>query len=194
MKPMTLHEMCFGGLSPNPLIGTKRPARRPSAPRVLAAQRAAMRRVTGGGAHPLGVPMVVLTYQPHTDWPYPGAENFSSVTDGIEAAVALAQQVAGEKNVGVAANTIARRCLEAGLLDEVVVDLVPIVMGKGGPYSSELPEDHPQLLADPTTLTWCFQTTGCECGLRRRQCGQRAEDDQRPDRPGPQHLPHRTSA
>ena len=34
--------------------------------------------------------------------------------------------------MGVAANTIARQCLEAGLLDEVVVDLVPIVMGKGG--------------------------------------------------------------
>ena len=33
--------------------------------------------------------------------------------------------------MGVAANTIARQCLEAGLLDEVVVDLVPIVMGKG---------------------------------------------------------------
>lgn len=34
--------------------------------------------------------------------------------------------------MGVAANTIARQCLEAGLLDEVVVDLVPIVMGKRG--------------------------------------------------------------
>jgi dihydrofolate reductase len=71
-------------------------------------------------------------HQPPTDRRYPGAENFSFVTDGIEAAVALAQQVAGEKNVGVAAGTFARRCLEAGLLDEVVVELVPIVMGRGG--------------------------------------------------------------
>jgi dihydrofolate reductase len=53
--------------------------------------------------------------------------------------------------VGVAAGMFARQCLEAGLLDEVVVDLVPIVMGKGRPYSGELPGDHPQLLADPTT-------------------------------------------
>jgi dihydrofolate reductase len=88
---------------------------------------------------------MVLTHQPPMDWRYPGAENFSFVTDGIEAAVALAQHVAGEKYVGVAANTVARQCLEAGLLDEVVVDLVPIVMGKGGPNSSELPENHPQL-------------------------------------------------
>jgi len=76
--------------------------------------------------------VVVLTHKPPTDWRYPGAENFSFVTDGIEAAVALAQQVAGEKNVGVAAGTFARQCLEAGLLDEVVVELVPIVMGRGG--------------------------------------------------------------
>jgi hypothetical protein len=52
------------------------------------------------------------------DLRYPGAENFSFVTDGIEAAVALAQQVAGEKNVGVAAGTVAPQCLEAGLLDD----------------------------------------------------------------------------
>jgi dihydrofolate reductase len=76
--------------------------------------------------------MVVLTHQPPTDWRHPGAENFSFVTDGIEAAGALAQQVAGEKNVGVAAGTIARQCLETGLLDEVIVDLVPIVMGRDG--------------------------------------------------------------
>jgi dihydrofolate reductase len=94
--------------------------------------------LTGGwrGTHPLGVPVVVLTHEPPTDWDYPGAENFSFVSDGIEAAVALAQQVAGKKNVGVAAGTIARQCLEAGLLDEVAVDLVPVVMGKDGPISA----------------------------------------------------------
>ena len=70
------------------------------------------------GAHPLGVPVVVLTHEPPTDWDYPGADDFSFVTDGIAPAVALAQQIAGDKNVGVAAGTIARQCLEAGLLDE----------------------------------------------------------------------------
>jgi dihydrofolate reductase len=71
---------------------------------------------------------VALTHRPPTDWRYTGAENFSFVTDGIEAAVALAQQVVGEKNGGVAAGTFARQCLEAGLLDAVIVELVPIVM------------------------------------------------------------------
>ncbi len=110
--------------------------------------------VTDGwrGTHPLGVPVVVLTHEPPTDWKYPGAENFFFVTEGIEAAVARAQQVAGGKNVGVAAGTIARQCLEAGLLDEVAVDLVPVVMGQGRPYFGELSDDHPYLLGDPTTL------------------------------------------
>jgi dihydrofolate reductase len=109
--------------------------------------------VTDGwrGAHPLGVPVVVLTHQPPTDWDYPGADSFSFVTDGIKPAVALAQKIAAEKNVGVAAGTIARQCLEAGLLDEVAVDLVPVVMGKGRPYFGGLSEG-PQLLGDPTTL------------------------------------------
>ena len=110
--------------------------------------------VTDGwrGTHPLGVPVVVLTHEPPTDWNYPGAENFFFVTEGIEAAVARAQQVAGGKNVGVAAGTTARQCLEAGLLDEVAVDLVPVVMGQGRPYFGELSDDHPYLLGDPTTL------------------------------------------
>jgi dihydrofolate reductase len=110
--------------------------------------------VTDGwrGTHPLGVPVVVLTHEPPTDWNYPGAENFFFVTEGIEAAVARAQQVAGGKNVGVAAGTIARQCLEAGLLDEVAIDLVPVVMGTGRPYFGELADDHPYLLGDPTTL------------------------------------------
>jgi dihydrofolate reductase len=110
--------------------------------------------VTDGwrGTHPLGVPVVVLTHEPPTDWNYPGPENFFFVTEGIEAAVARAQQVAGGKNVGVAAGTIARQCLEAGLLDEVAIDLVPVVMGTGRPYFGELADDHPYLLGDPTTL------------------------------------------
>lgn len=104
------------------------------------------------GTHPLGVPVVVLTHDPPTDWSYPGSEEFHFVTDGIEAAVAVAQQLAGSKVVGVAAGTIARQCLEAGLLDEVAVDLVPLVMGTGRPYFGELTGGRPALLGDPTTV------------------------------------------
>jgi dihydrofolate reductase len=63
--------------------------------------------------------------------------------------VAKGQEIAGDKVVSVAAGTITRQCLEAGLLDEVVVDLVPVVMGKGRPYFGGMSlTDVP--LGDPT--------------------------------------------
>ena len=56
--------------------------------------------------------------------------------------------------MAVAAGTIARQCLEAGLLDEVAIDLVPVVFGGGRPFFGELsPGDLP--LGDPTT---CIQS------------------------------------
>jgi dihydrofolate reductase len=51
--------------------------------------------------------------------------------------------------VSVTAGTIARQCLELGLLDAVAVDLVPVVMGKGRPYFGELSLED-ALLGSPT--------------------------------------------
>jgi riboflavin biosynthesis pyrimidine reductase len=41
------------------------------------------------------------------------------------------QTLAGDRVVAVTGGTIARQCLDLGLLDEVAVDLVPVVMGEG---------------------------------------------------------------
>lgn len=83
--------------------------------------------------------MVVVTHQIPANWveSHPDAP-FSFVTDGVEAAVSRAQQIAGDRTVFVSAGTIARQCLELGLLDEVMIDLVPVVMGKGRPFFGEL--------------------------------------------------------
>ena len=85
-----------------------------------------------GGRHTMDAPVVVVTHEVPTDWvaAHPDAP-FTFVTDGVEAAVAAAQEIAGDRVVAVAAGTIARQCLELGLLDEVAVDLVPVVMGAG---------------------------------------------------------------
>jgi dihydrofolate reductase len=100
------------------------------------------------------VPVVVVTHEVPTDWvqAHPDAP-FHFVTDGVELAVAKAQELAGDRIVAVTAGTIARQCLELGLLDEVAVDLVPVVMGKGRPYFGEtsLEDVH---LGDPTV---CIQ-------------------------------------
>lgn len=97
--------------------------------------------VTDGwdGMHTIGVPVVVVTHQIPTDWvkAHPDAP-FHFATDGVEAALAEAQEIAGGGTVAVTAGTIARQCLELGLLDAVAVDLVPVVMGQGRPFFGEL--------------------------------------------------------
>jgi dihydrofolate reductase len=83
---------------------------------------------------------------------HPGAP-FHFVPGGVEAAVARAQEIAGDRTVAVTAGSVARQCLELGLLDEVAVDLVPVVMGAGRPFFGALSlEDAP--LGDPTV---CIQ-------------------------------------
>jgi dihydrofolate reductase len=43
-------------------------------------------------------------------------------------------RVAGDKNVAVASADITRQCLDLGLLDAVIVDLVPVILGTGRPF------------------------------------------------------------
>lgn len=100
-----------------------------------------------GGVPPAGHAVVVMTHQPPTDWPFPDAP-YHFVTDGIEAAVALATELADGKQVAVNAGNIAGQAFTAGLVDEVLVDLVPVVFGRGKRFFG----DHagsPLMLADP---------------------------------------------
>ena len=85
-----------------------------------------------GGRHPMNVTTVVLTHRRPDDRPEDD-ENFVFVTTGIEDAVAKAREIAGDKDVGVNGGEIARQCFDAGLLDEVHVDLVPVFLGSGIP-------------------------------------------------------------
>jgi dihydrofolate reductase len=90
-----------------------------------------------GGRHPLDVTTVVLTHNPPSDRPL-ADENFVFVTEGIEAAVAKAHEIAGDKNVVVNGGQMAQQALDAGLLDEISVDLVPFLLGEGTPYFPSL--------------------------------------------------------
>src|SRR5215210_6020444 len=88
--------------------------------------------ITGGwgGNPPLGVPTFVVSHSVSPEWVYEGSP-FTFVTDGVESAVAQARAVAGEKDVAVGAASIAQQCMRAGLLDEIHVDLVPVLLGDG---------------------------------------------------------------
>jgi dihydrofolate reductase len=90
-----------------------------------------------GGEHPMGVPTVVVSHSVPDGWPREGAP-FVFVTDGIESAIEQAKALAGDKVVGVNGGTIARQCLDAGLLDEIWIDLVPVLLGGGTAFFDEL--------------------------------------------------------
>jgi dihydrofolate reductase len=71
-------------------------------------------------------PSFVLTHHPPAQAP-PGTV---FVTD-LEAAVTAAREAAGERYVNVLGAEVARGCLEAGLLDEVLVFVAPVLLGDG---------------------------------------------------------------
>lgn len=85
-----------------------------------------------GGRHTVDVPVFVVTHEVPQEWiaRYPDAP-FTFVTDGVESAVAQAKAVAGGMDVAVAAASLVQQCLKAGLLDEVQVDLMPMLLGAG---------------------------------------------------------------
>ncbi len=85
-----------------------------------------------GGRHPMGVPVYILTHEPPADWPSDSTIHF--VTDGLESAVAQAREAAAGKDIGVATPSLVRQCLDAGLLDGLQINVVPIVLGEGRPF------------------------------------------------------------
>ncbi len=104
-----------------------------------------------GGRHPLDRTTVVVTHQRPDDRPEDD-ENFVFVTTGIEDAIAKAKEIAGDKDVGVNGGEIARQCFDAGLLDEVHVDLVPVFLGSGIPLLGQIKEA-PVTLEGPISIT-----------------------------------------
>ncbi|MBB3675110.1 dihydrofolate reductase family protein [Modestobacter versicolor] len=116
-----------------------------------------------GGNHPLGVPVVVVTHRPPSGWAHAG-DHTEFATD-VGAAVARAQQIAGDATVGVAAGTVGSQCLDLGLLDEVSIDLVPVVLGAGRPYVTCSTTQ--VLLGDPTTTVQGDRVTHLRFPVRR---------------------------
>jgi len=112
-----------------------------------------------GGRHTMDAPVVVVTHSVPTRWvrDHPDAP-FEFVTDGVAAAIARAQEIAGDRTVAVAAGTIAAQCLQLGLLDVVAIDLVPVVMGGGRPFFpglsiDDVPLDDPDVVIPSARVT-----------------------------------------
>ncbi|WP_262285418.1 dihydrofolate reductase family protein [Micromonospora sp. MA102] len=79
---------------------------------------------------PYPAPTFVLTHQAQDELRMNSA-TFTFVTDGIETALTSAQDAADDKDVIVMGAQTGRQFLHAGLLDELQINLVPVVLGAG---------------------------------------------------------------
>ena len=82
------------------------------------------------GGHPPGTPCFVMTHRPPQEWINAGSP-FIFVTDGVESAIRQAKRAAGNKDVVLCTASVLQQALNAKLVDEIYVDLAPIVLGKG---------------------------------------------------------------
>jgi dihydrofolate reductase len=73
-------------------------------------------------------PVFVLTHRPPEN---PDDKEITFLSDGVGDAVATALAAADGKNVEIFGANLARQCIDAGLLDEIVIHLAPVLLGDG---------------------------------------------------------------
>jgi dihydrofolate reductase len=85
-----------------------------------------------GDEPPYHAPVFVLTHYAHDPIELEGGTTFYFVTEGFDAALAQARDVAGELEVDIAGGASAvRQALQAGAIDELMLDIVPVLLGAG---------------------------------------------------------------
>ena len=82
--------------------------------------------------YPFYGPFFVLTHRP----PDPPAPEVTYLTGDIGEAVATALDAAGGKNLEILGADVAGQCLQRGLVDEILVYVVPVLLGEGIRFSA----------------------------------------------------------
>jgi dihydrofolate reductase len=98
-----------------------------------------------------GEHVFVVTHEPPKDWEYAGTAPFTFV-NGVEEAIAAAHEFAGDRIVDVAGGQIGGQALQLGLIDQVVVNLVPVVFGSGRPFWATGHLDAPITFDNPSQV------------------------------------------
>ena len=98
-----------------------------------------------------GEHVIVVTHEPPTNWEHAGTAPFTFV-NGVEAAINAAQEYAGDRLIDVAAGQIGGQALRLGLIDQIVINLVPAVFGSGRPFFATGPLDDPILFENPSQV------------------------------------------
>ena len=103
--------------------------------------------ITNGweGTPPTGDHVVVVSHRPKPEGWHPEASYH--FVDDVSEAIVKARELAGERTVAVAAGAVGGQILAAGLVDEVAMDVVPVVFGSGKRYFGDIAGQH--LLEDP---------------------------------------------
>jgi dihydrofolate reductase len=85
-----------------------------------------------GDNPPYHCPVYVLTHHEHDSIEMAGGTTFHFVTDGIEAAYAMARAAAGDQAISIAGGaSCARQAIQAGLVDEIDLQINPVILGAG---------------------------------------------------------------
>ena len=106
-----------------------------------------------GGVPAAGDHVFVVTHKPPADWKHAGTAPFTFVTEGVEAAIAQARELAGDnRDVDVAAGEIGGQALRLGLIDQVVMNVVPVVFGAGRPFFGAMGPGDTVTLANPARV------------------------------------------
>ena len=114
-------------------------------------------------------PVLVLTHRP------PDADHHPAITflsDDLTGALATATRAAAGKDVIVFGASLAVQCLRAGLLDEIVIHLVPVLLG-GGVHLVDAPDLGPVALSaqgrlrPPVRSPTCGSPSGASDNPRR---------------------------
>jgi dihydrofolate reductase len=98
-----------------------------------------------------GEHVFVVTHESPENWEYADTAPFTFI-DGVGAAIQAAQEYAGDRVVDVAAGQIGGQALKLGLIDQVVVNVVPVVFGSGRPFFATGPLDEPILFENPSQI------------------------------------------
>jgi dihydrofolate reductase len=97
------------------------------------------------GQPPAGEHVVVVSHRAKPEGWHPEASYH--FVDDVRAAIDKAQELAGERTIAVNAGEVGGQILAAGLVDEVAMDVVPVVFGSGKRYFGSI--DEQLLLEDP---------------------------------------------
>ena len=100
------------------------------------------------GRPPAGEHVVVVSHRPKPDGWHPEASYH--FVDDVAAAIAKAKELAGDRTVAVTAGDMGGQALALGLVDEVAMDVVPVVFGSGKRYFGSVEGQH--LLEDPEVV------------------------------------------